>query len=81
MGKRKDQGHRRDINTSENGCGAGQGTSAGYEITDGHCLSLPGKPTKGKRLEEYRRDVGETNWMHAEAFGHYGCAMMMMMII
>ena len=41
MGKIKDQGHRRDINTSENGCGAGQGTSAGYEITDGHCLSPP----------------------------------------
>ena len=39
----------------------GQGTSAGYGITDGNCVSPPGNPTKGKDLEEDRRDVGETN--------------------
>ena len=27
---------------------AEQGTSAGYEITDGHCVSSLGNPTKGK---------------------------------
>ena len=43
------------------GSGPGQGTSAGYEITDGHCASPPGNPTKGKDLKEGRRDVGETN--------------------
>ena len=35
-----------------------QGSSAGYEITDGHFVSPPGNPTKGKDLEE----DGETNW-------------------
>ena len=39
----------------------GQGTSAGYGITDGQCLSSPGNPTKGKDLDEDRQDVGETN--------------------
>ena len=39
----------------------GQGTSAGYEMTDGHCISPLGNPTKGKDLGEDRRDVGETN--------------------
>ena len=34
----------------------GQGTSAGYEITE-----ITGNPMKGKDLEEDRRDVGETN--------------------
>ena len=39
-----------------------QGTSAGYEIADGHSVSQPpGNSTKGKDLEENRRDVGETN--------------------
>ena len=37
------------------------GTSARYEITDGHCVSPPGNPTKGKDLEEDRRDSGERN--------------------
>ena len=58
LGKRKDQGHK---NKSEDGSGPGQGTSAGYEITDGHCVSPPGNHTKGKNLEEGRRDGGETN--------------------
>ena len=44
----------------------GQGTSAGYEITNGHCVSPPGNPMKGKDLEENRRDVGETNWTTTE---------------
>ena len=37
--------------------------TAGYEITDGHCVSQPGNHTKGKDLvlEESRRDDGETN--------------------
>ena len=43
----------------EDRSGPGQSTSAGYEITDRHCVSSPGNPTKGK--EEGRRDVGETN--------------------
>ena len=34
--------------------------SAGYEITDGHCISQPGNVTKGNDLKEDRRDVGET---------------------
>ena len=36
-------------------------TSIGYAITDGHCLTPPGNPAEGKDLDEYRRDVGETN--------------------
>ena len=39
QGKRKDKGHRRVFNKSEDGSGPGQGTSAGYEITDEHCVS------------------------------------------
>ena len=36
--------------------GPGQGTSAGYEVTDGQCLSPRGNPAKGKDLEEDRQD-------------------------
>ena len=32
-----------------------------YEITDGHCVSPPGTPTKGKDFEEGWQDGGETN--------------------
>ena len=46
---------------SEDGSGSGQRTSAEYEITGGHCVSPPGNHTKGKDLEEGRRDGGETN--------------------
>ena len=49
------------MNKSEDGSGSGQGTSAGCEITDGHCVSPLGNPTKGKDLEVDWRDVGETN--------------------
>ena len=31
------------------------------DITDGHCVSPSGNPTKGKDLEEGRQDGGETN--------------------
>ena len=48
------------LNKSEGGSGPVQGTSAEYEITDGHCVSPPGNPTKGKDVEEGQRDVGET---------------------
>ena len=41
--------------------GPEQGTSAGYEITDGHCVSPPGNPMKGKDVEEGQRDSGEMN--------------------
>ena len=51
----------RKTNKLEDGSGPGQGTSAEYEITGGHCVSPPRNPTKGKDLEEDRRDVGETN--------------------
>ena len=47
------------MNESEDGTGSGQGTSAGYETTDGHGLSPPGHTTKGKDLDEDRRDVGD----------------------
>ena len=40
---------------------AGHIRSARYEITDGHCVSPPGNPTKGKEPEEDRRDDVETN--------------------
>ncbi|KAK2175255.1 hypothetical protein NP493_742g01047 [Ridgeia piscesae] len=40
--------------------GHGLGNSTGYEITDGHCVTLR-NPTKGKYLEEDRRDDGEKN--------------------
>ena len=40
---------------------AGHIRSARYEITDGHCASPPGNNTKGKDLEEDRRDIGETH--------------------
>ena len=49
------------LNKSEDGSGRGQGTSAGYEITDGRCVSPPGNPTKGEDPDENRRDDGETN--------------------
>jgi len=49
------------LNKSEDGSGLGQGTSAGYEITDGFCVSPPGNPMKGTDLEEDQRDGGETN--------------------
>jgi len=48
------------LHKSEDGNGHGQGTSAGYEITDRHCVAPPGNPTKGRSLEEDRRDVVET---------------------
>ena len=35
--------------------------SSEYEITDGNCVSPAGNPTRGKHLEEDRRDVGEKN--------------------
>ena len=41
--------------------GLGQGTSAGYEVTDGHYVSPPGNPTKGNDLEEDQPVDGETN--------------------
>ena len=50
-----------EVNMSEDGSRPGQGTSAGYEITDGHCVLPPGNPTKGKDLEESRRDGEVTN--------------------
>ena len=31
---------------SQDGCGAGQGTSAEYEITNGHCVSPAGNHIK-----------------------------------
>ena len=40
------------MNKSKDGSGPRQGTSAGYEITDGHCVSPSGNHTKGKDLEE-----------------------------
>ena len=40
------------LGKSEDVSGPGQGTSAGYEITDGHCISPTGNPMKGKDLEE-----------------------------
>ena len=32
-----------------------------YEIIEGHCVSPPRSHTKGKDLEEYWRDSGETD--------------------
>ena len=49
------------LNKTEDGSGHGQGTAARYEITNRDCVSPPGNSTKGKDLEEDRRDVGETN--------------------
>ena len=40
------------MNKSEDGSGHGQDTSAEYEITDGHFVSLTGNPIKGKNIEE-----------------------------
>ena len=48
------------MSKSEDVSGHGQGTSAGYDITDGVRVSPPGDPLTGKDLEEDRRDVGET---------------------
>ena len=48
------------IEKSEDGSGPVHGTSAGYEITDGHSASPPGNLTKGKDLEEDRRETLET---------------------
>ena len=46
---------------SRNWTWAREGTSAAYEITDGHSVSPLGSPMKGKDLEEDRRYDGETN--------------------
>ena len=40
------------MNKSEDGSGPGQGTSAGYEITDGHCVSPPPGYPRRKRPRE-----------------------------
>ena len=42
------------LNKSEDGSGQ-------YEITDGHYISPSGNHTKGKDLDEDRRDGEETN--------------------
>ena len=47
------------LNKSEDGSGPGQGTSAGYEITDGHCVSQPGNTTNKKYLEEDETSTGK----------------------
>ena len=44
---------------SEDGSGPGQGTSAGFEITDGHCVSSPGNPTKGRPARSWRDDLDD----------------------
>ena len=49
------------MNNSEEGSGHGQGTSAEYEITNGHRVSPPGNPMKGNDVDDDRRDDGETN--------------------
>ena len=49
LGKRKDK--------SEDGTGPGHGTSAGYEITDGYCVSPAQNLTKRSDLEKDRRDM------------------------
>ena len=41
-------------------------TWAGYEITDGHCASPPGNPTKGADLQEDRREKGTVFQMIAQ---------------
>ena len=63
LGKIEDEGHTDMIEQvrRRKWTWAGQGTSAGHEITYGHCVSPPGNPTKGTELEEDRRDDGETN--------------------
>ena len=53
------------LNKSEDGSGPGQGTSAGYGITDGHCVSPPGNPMKGRlrgRLARRLRDKLDDYW-------------------
>jgi len=48
------------IEQEDDGSGPRQGTLAGYEITDGHCVLPLGNRTKGKDQDEDWRDVGET---------------------
>ena len=60
--REKTMSHTR-LDKSEDGSGHRQGTSAGYEITDGHCyhhLETLRRETIYD-LEEDRRDDGETN--------------------
>ena len=65
---------------SDDGSVPGQGTSAGYEITDGHCVSQPGNSTKtlerqtrrlleGNHLERIAQDR-QMRKQHAEAFAN-----------
>ena len=58
LGKKRSQ---KRLYKSEEGSVPGQGTSAGYENTDGHSVLPPGNPTRGIHLEEGRRDGGEKN--------------------
>ena len=44
-----------ETNKSEDRSEPGQGSSAGYDITDGHCVLSDGNATKGKDLEEEGR--------------------------
>ena len=60
LGKKRRRSQKR-LYKSEDGSVHGQGTSAGYEITDGHSVLPHGNPTKGIHLEEGRRDGGEKN--------------------
>ena len=72
------------MNKSEDGSGPGQGTSAGYEITDVHCVSSTGNLRKerprGRPATLWRDELDDywkgTIWQqdrqtwkqHAEAF-------------
>ena len=76
------------MNKSEEDNRPGQGTSAGYEITDGHCVSPLRNPAKRKYLQEDRRVGGETNYTttgrmssgtgERPTTGHCGCTVMVM---
>ena len=50
------------MNKSEYGSGSGQGTSAKYEITDGHCVSPLGNHTKRRRPAIEWRDELHDYW-------------------
>ena len=55
-GLEKRQRSQPRLSKSEDESGPGQGTSAGYEMTDGYCVSPPGN----LRKEKTSRKAGDT---------------------
>ena len=59
LGKKKDTGHRADLCKPGDGSGHGHGTSAGYEITDGHWKPYERKRPRGRAARRWKYELDE----------------------